>query len=145
MRVQSDIYTHYLSIDYGKKRVGLALSDPTKIFSYPFKTITNDKNIFLILQSIIKEKNIEKIILGNPLSDSGAASKIFDEILAFKKKLEIFFKGEIILWDESYSSEIAKELIVLSVPKKSKRRQKGIIDKNAAAIFLQEYIDNQKK
>ncbi len=132
-----------LAIDYGAKRIGLALSDPMLTFAYAFKTLNNDSNLFKNLKLIISEKNIVKIILGLPYQDDGNLSSNANDILKFKLKLETDFKIEVILRDESYTSEIAKSLILQSVTKKSKRRDKGLVDRNSAAIILQEYLDEK--
>lgn len=130
-----------LAIDFGLKRIGLALSDPLAIFAYPFKTILNDKKLWDELTQIIHEQSIKKIILGLPKKESGGTTSITNDVLEFKKLLEEKFNLEIILRDERYSSLIAKELILESVTKKSKRKEKGLIDKNAAAVILQDYLD----
>lgn len=132
-----------LAIDFGLKRIGLALSDPLAIFAYPFKTILNDKKLWDELTQIIHEQSIKKIILGLPKKESGGTTSITNEVLKFKKLLEEKFNLEIILRDERYSSLIAKELILESVTKKSKRKEKGLIDKNAAAVILQDYLDGK--
>jgi putative Holliday junction resolvase len=131
-----------LGIDYGLKRTGLALSDPLKIFAYPFKTLINDKNFWNELKKVIEEKNIEKIILGFPLNEGGSKSHITDQVKKFAKELGSKFKREIILWDERYTSVMAREKIIESVTKKSKRRDKGLLDQNSAAIILQEYLNS---
>ena len=131
-----------LGIDYGLKRTGLALSDPLKIFAYPFKTLINDKNFWNELKKVIEEKNIEKIILGFPLNEGGSKSHITDQVKKFAKELGSKFKREIILWDERYTSVMAREKILESVTKKSKRRDKGLLDQNSAAIILQEYLNS---
>ena len=136
-------FSRILAIDYGKKRIGLALSDPTKTFAYAYQTFNNDSNLFKNLKELIAEKNIIKIILGLPYQDDGKLSSNANEILKFKEKLERNFKLEILLRDESYTSEIAKSLILQSVTKKSKRRDKSLIDRNSAAIILQEYLDEK--
>lgn len=134
-----------LSIDFGLKRIGLALSDPLLIFAYPFKTIFNDQKLWENLSSIIKEKNIKKIVLGFPLNNNGSKPTIADAVLIFKKKLEKKFKLDVILHDESFSSALAKEKVIESVNKRSKRRDKGLLDQNSAAIILQEYLDSISK
>ena len=136
----SDNLSRILAIDYGAKRIGLALCDPLKTFAYPYTTIPNDDLTFKELKKIISEQGIEKIILGNPLREDGLVSRMLKPILDFKTKLEKDFSLEVILVDESYSSSTAQERIIASVPKKSKRREKGLIDKNAAAVILQEYL-----
>ncbi|MDP3683868.1 MAG: Holliday junction resolvase RuvX [Ignavibacteria bacterium] len=137
---EHDNLSRILAIDYGAKRIGLALCDPLKTFAYPYATIMNDDSTFKELKKIITEQGIEKIILGNPLREDGQVSRMLKPILDFKTKLEKDFSLEVILVDESYSSSTAQERIIASVPKKSKRREKGLIDKNAAAVILQEYL-----
>ncbi len=129
-----------LAIDYGRKRIGLALSDPLKIFAYPFDTLENNNRLFDKLKIIIKEKSIEKIILGNPIKEDGTPSILNTEILELKNYLENEFHLNVILWDERYTSKEAQQIIIQTVTKKSKRRNKGLIDKNAAAIILTEYL-----
>ena len=140
----SDVKTNKLSrilaIDYGAKRIGLALCDPLKTFVYPYLTISNDDSLYSALKKIVEEQEVEKIILGNPLREDGKISRLSEKILKFKVALEKLLKLEIILVDESYSSAMAQERILLTTPKKSKRREKGLIDRNAAAIILQEYL-----
>ena len=130
-----------LAIDYGLKRIGLALTDPLNIFAYPFKTLLKDKNVLDELEKIITGKNVSKIILGYPFNDNGSKSDISGAIEKFAKEITRKFKIEIIFWDEGYTSVMAKEKILESVPKKSKRRDKGLLDRNSAAIILQEYIN----
>lgn len=136
----SEKLSRILAIDYGAKRIGLALCDPLKTFAYPFLTLSNDNSFFEELKKIVREQEVEKIILGNPLREDGQVSKMSGQIMKFKIKLEQLFTLEVILVDESYSSSLAQERILVTVPKKSKRRERGLIDRNAAAIILQEYL-----
>lgn len=137
-------FTRILAIDYGKKRIGTALCDPLKIFSYPFKTVMNDNSTLNELKKIISGQDISLIVLGIP-PDVNNPRSIRNDILKFKEKIEISFKLEVILWDESLTSYIAQEKILQSVTKKLKRRDKGLVDNNSAAIILQEYLDTMKK
>jgi len=134
-----------LGIDFGLKRIGLALTDPLLTFSYPYSTILNDNSLWDNLKSIIAEKKVSKIILGFPPKNNRPDRDITKYVLEFKNKLSTKFGLEVILWDESYTSEMAKQIIVKSVVKKSKRRDKGLIDQNSAAIILQEYLDGEKE
>lgn len=140
-----DNLSRYLAIDFGLKRIGLALSDPLFIFAYAFKTIRNNDSLLHEIRKIVKEKNIVKIILGNPLREDGTASKLSGIIEDFRKKLESEIKIEVMLFDERYSSMIAKEKVIESVSKKSKRRDKGLLDSNSAAVILQEFLDQRLK
>ena len=132
-----------LAIDYGTKSVGLALTDPLLTFAYPFETLTNDKNLCKQLKHIMDEKGINKIILGYPIREDGKESILIREINKFKEKLEKLFKVDIILWDEMYTSRIAEKRILETRTKKKDRRDKRLIDSNAAAIMLQEYLDSK--
>lgn len=132
-----------LAIDYGTKRVGLALTDPLLTFAYPFKTLINDKNLWKQLKLIMYEKGISKIILGYPIREDGKESILIPKINKFKEKLQKLFKVDIILWDEVYTSRIAEKRILETQTKKKNRRNKKLIDSNAAAIMLQEYIDSK--
>jgi putative holliday junction resolvase len=131
-----------LGIDFGHKRVGLALSDPLRIFAYPYKTLNNDKNFWKGLGEVIREKNIEMIVLGYPMQENGLKSEVAEQVEKFSKELEKKFKMKVIFWDERYTSVMAQEKILESVTKKSKRRDKGLLDQNSAAIILQEYINS---
>ena len=136
--------TRILSIDYGLKRVGIALSDPLKIFAYPFKTIKNDNNFFNELVKLIKEQNVLKVILGFPDADNMSTKEVRKKILSLKEKIEKL-NIEVILWDESFTSVIAGERVLESVTKKTKRRDKGLLDQHSAAIILQEYLESNVK
>jgi putative Holliday junction resolvase len=129
-----------LAIDYGAKRIGLAVTDPLKMFAIPFDTIPNDKYTFDKLKQIVNEKNVVKIILGNPVKENGGDSLISKDIRKFKSELEKKINLTIELVDERYSSEIASKRILESVPSKKKRRDKSLIDKNAAAVILEDYL-----
>ncbi len=135
--------TRILSIDYGFKRVGFALSDPLKIFAYPYKTIKNDFGFFNELKKLIKEQNIIKVILGIPDADNISTKEVRNKIFSLKKQIEKL-DIEVILWDESFTSVIAEERVLESVTKKRKRRDKGLLDRHSAAIILQEYLDKVK-
>ncbi|NOX64682.1 MAG: Holliday junction resolvase RuvX [Chlorobi bacterium] len=130
-----------LAIDYGAKRVGLAITDPLRIFAYPLMTLKRDKNFWNDLEQVFKNYDIETIVLGYPLKEDGTRSSSTELIEKFKKELEKKKSIKIILVDERYSSSIAKERILESVPSKKKRRDKKLVDMNAAAVFLQDYLE----
>lgn len=137
--------TRYLAIDFGLKRIGLALTDPLKTFSYPFETINNDNNTINKIGKIILEKKIIKIIIGMPYKESGDIGSLSNKIYEFSNQLKKISDIEILFRDERYSSAIAKERIINSVTKKSARRNKGLIDSNAAAVFLEEYLAEEEE
>ncbi len=131
-----------LAIDHGQKRIGLAITDPLNIFAYPLITLQNDSHFFEKLKKIIVEYNVVKIIIGFPIKESGALSASSKAVLIFKEELERKFSIETELVDERYSSSIAQQRILETVVSKKKRRDKRLIDKNAAAVILEDYLKN---
>ena len=129
-----------LSIDFGLKRIGLAITDPLRIFAYPLTTIQNDGNFWITFNKVLQEFEIEFILLGYPLKEDGSKSTSTKLVEEFKLELAKRYKYPIKLCDERYSSEIAKQRIIESVTSKKKRRDKGLVDKNAAAIMLEDYL-----
>lgn len=128
-----------LSIDHGEVRIGLALSDPLKIISSPYKTIKNsgDESVLAELKSIIGEKDIELIILGHPVGLDGNKTKKTVHVEEFAEKL----KGlgvEIVLYDESFTTVKAHK-IIHSMGKKT-GNNKEMIDMLAAQVILEDYM-----
>ena len=132
-----------MGIDYGEKRIGIALSDPLLTFAYAFTTLPNDSSFLINLSKIIIEKKIIKIILGLPSERFKSSTELSQKVLKLKLEIETKNKIEVVLWDEEYSSVIAKEKIMESVTKKSKRKQKDLLDRHSAAVILQEYLDTK--
>ena len=127
----------FLAIDFGEKRVGLALSDPTKIIAKPFKSITYTDHDDLLNQIslIIEEKNVEKIILGFPKNLKGENTAQTNKVMSFFNLIKNKIIIPIVLQDERFSSVSAKKSLILQNIKTG--HNKGLIDETAAAIFLQ--------
>jgi len=139
--------TKYLCIDYGLRRVGIAVSDEDKKYSFSRDFLYNNDSLFNKLLLLIKQENISKIILGYPLNFKSQKTAQTLEVENFKRKfetslLENSINIDIELYDERFTSNIAKQHIISSGLKKKKRREKGLIDSTAAQIVLQDYIDS---
>jgi putative Holliday junction resolvase len=132
-----------MGIDFGEKRIGIALSDPLFTFAYPFTTLQNDSSFLNKVSLIFLEKKISKVILGLPSSSYKSSKELVQKVLKLKVDIELKNKIDVILWDEEYTSAIAKEKVVESVTKKSKRRKKELLDQHSAAVILQEYLDSK--
>ncbi|HUX93301.1 MAG TPA: Holliday junction resolvase RuvX [Ignavibacteriaceae bacterium] len=137
-------YHRIMAVDYGKKRIGIALTDPLLTFAYPFKTLLNDKNFWHEFTSIVEGQNVSKIILGLPLKENGEEYELTATVFKFKAEIEKKLRIEVLVRDERYTSSIALEMINANVSKKSKRRDKSLIDQSAAAIILQDYLNEKK-
>ncbi len=129
-----------LGIDYGERRIGIAITDPLMIFVSPLATLQNDINFWSNFGKLIAEYEIEKIILGYPYKEDGSKWQVTEKIEKFAEELKKRLKIEVIFMDERYTSELAKSRVIESVTKRSKRRDKGLLDKNAAAIILEDYL-----
>lgn len=129
-----------LAIDYGSKRIGIAITDPLNMFAYPLTTLSNNSRFFENLKKIIDDYHVIKIIVGTPLKESGESSITSLAVEKFVEELKKKINLPIELIDERYSSEIAKQRIIESVKSKKKRRDKSLIDKNAAAVILEDYM-----
>ncbi|MBD3170500.1 MAG: Holliday junction resolvase RuvX [candidate division Zixibacteria bacterium] len=132
-----------LGIDYGRKRIGLALSDPAEKMVTPYGTIIVESTESLLeeLSQIIREEEVELIILGDPVRDDGKRSELHDEIVGFANRLKEKTGLDVKLWDEYFTSRIAEEKLH-STGRKLKGN-KGKIDSLAAAEILQGYIGSK--
>jgi len=131
----------FLAIDFGEKRVGLALSDPMKIIAKPFKTIfySNQKDLINKIALIIKDEKIEKIILGLPKGLKGNNTSQTNIVIEFYNYIKNKIDTPIVMEDERLSSVSAKKSLILQDIKTG--HNKALIDETAAAIFLQLYLD----
>ena len=133
-----------LGLDHGERRIGLALSDPLQIIAKPFKTLDllNHNNIFQTINDIVIENNIESIVVGYPLTLQNDLSIQTEKVLKFVAELKKNVSIDVFLYDERLSSYIAKKSLISQGIKTG--HNKDEIDKTAAAVFLQNYLDEQK-
>jgi putative Holliday junction resolvase len=129
----------YLGIDFGLKRVGLAIGDRVAI---PKGVVSNDQDLIRSVFDLIVEVGAEKVIIGQPIKDDGREGDLSPAIQKFATDLGRVFEGEIIFEDESDTTSSANQkLIAANIPIKKSKEE---IDAIAAAAILQQYIDNQK-
>ena len=132
-----------ISIDYGLKRIGIAITDELKMFAFGLTTVSNFE-IFSFLKKTINEEEVDTIVIGKPLQSNNNPSEIEDQILLFIKKLKkIFPKIIITRYDERFTSLIAKQTISNSGINKKKRKNKSLVDKISATIILQSYLEKK--
>ncbi len=129
-----------IGIDYGERRIGIAITDPLMIFVYPLETLYNDSNFWQNFVKLLSNYEIDKFVLGYPLRQDGSKWQVTEKIELFAEELKKRLNKEVIFADERYTSELAKGRILESVSKRSKRKDKGLLDKNAAAIILEDYL-----
>ena len=131
-----------LGIDYGNRRIGLAISDPLNIFAKPFHTIDKNKKPKFLneIYKVIKSMNIEKVVVGLPLNMKGIDSEQTKIVRKFVQILKKKINIPIIFQDERLSSKSAKEYLIMQNISPSKNKKS--VDSVAASIILQEFLDN---
>ena len=129
-----------LGIDYGERRVGLALSDPMQILARPYITLDRkDKGWMGRLMELIHDQEVTKIVVGYPLNMKGVAT-------AQTKLVDLFIedlKGRVGVGVETYDERLSSQAAIRSLHEQGVKtgHDKGAIDMTAAAIFLQDYLD----
>jgi len=133
-------HTKYLGIDYGKKRIGVSISDNNKVIAFPLETIETNK-IISFLEDLIKKEKIEKIIIGKPLNLNNQLHELEIDIIEFSKLIKSLFPQiKIERIDERYTSKMSSVIINQSGVNQKKRRNKSIIDKISASLILESYL-----
>jgi putative Holliday junction resolvase len=131
-----------LGIDHGSKRMGIALSDPSGMIAQPLEFIPAEPfaDFLSRLKTILKEKQVEQILVGMPRNMDGsygpAALKVQEFVAVLKETIAIPIKT----WDERLTSSQANRFLIEANVRRDQRKQK--VDKAAAAILLQSYLDS---
>ena len=134
-----------LALDYGNKKIGVAISDPMKIIAKPLRVIINTKMEKIIdeLNGLIEEFDIEIILVGMPITMKNTYSEQTDKVVQFIDYLQNNLKIKIDTYDERLTSKMAEKSLILQGIKTGHNKHE--IDKAAAAIFLQNYLDDPTK
>jgi len=134
-----------MALDYGERRIGIALTDQDQLISFPFQTIDTRKtpNVIKELVHIIKEQEIGAVIVGNPLTDDGSDSRKSKDIKKFVKMLSNHISISITLWDESFTTKQA--LAVMKKASKRLKENRDTVDQLAASLLLKDYLESQNQ
>lgn len=133
-----------LSIDYGRKRTGLAASDPLQIIANGLETVETNK-LRQWIKNYMTEEDVEHVVMGYPMHLDGNPTDLVPEIEQLAAWLEKEFEGLTTSYeDERFTSHEAKQIILQSGIKKKKRRDKGLVDKVSAVLILQQYMESQR-
>jgi putative Holliday junction resolvase len=133
-----------LGIDFGLKRTGLAMTDAANIIASPLEYVESSELMGRLIALVEKEK-ISVIVLGLPMNLNNTPTDITANIYLLKEALEKQFPSVLVdLQDERFSSSIAINAMIQGGTKKSKRQEKGIIDKVSASVILQSYLDRKR-
>lgn len=128
----------YIALDYGKKYIGIANSDPDGVLAFPVSVIANNSNTLEVILSLIKEKEIKGIVIGDSVDEAGEKNMIqkyaeeFGTLLKEKTDLPVYYENE------SFTSSHARHAF-------EGVSQKGRIDSSAAALILQRFLDKKNR
>ncbi len=133
-----------LAIDYGKKRVGVAVTDPLQIIATKLTTVRSHL-FFDFLKEYFAKEHVEKVIIGYPLQMNNEPSEAVLYINPFLKRFQkLYPEMPIEQVDERFTSKMAFQTMIDAGVKKMDRRDKGTIDAVSATIILQSYLEQQK-
>lgn len=135
----------YLGLDLGSRTLGVAISDVTHTIATSYIVIRHNEEYDRLLddvEKIVRDEHIEKIVLGFPKNMNNTIGPKGELSLEFKKKLEQKLNIEVILQDERLTTKEAESVLIKNNTRRNKRRK--VIDKLAATIILQSYLDKEK-
>ncbi|OJX90328.1 MAG: Holliday junction DNA helicase RuvA [Paludibacter sp. 47-17] len=131
-----------LAIDYGQKRVGLAVTDPLQLTANGLDTVLSHE-LFNYLRDYVQTEKVEKFVVGLPKQLNGEDSDSMKLIRPFITGLERAFPHiPVVLFDERFTSTLAHRTLLASGAKKKDRQNKALVDKIAATILLQSYLNS---
>jgi putative Holliday junction resolvase len=132
-----------LAIDFGMKRVGLAVTDPLQIIANGLTTVEN-KLALDFISNYCQKENVELIVIGYPLNFDGSKTDSTEGVENFIKKLNKKLPAiKVELEDERLTSKMAKQAMIDGGMKKMKRRDKAMVDKISATLILQSYLESR--
>ncbi len=131
-----------MGIDYGERRIGVALSDPLGWVARPYRIITpeSEEAGLALLSEIVQAESVAKVVVGLPTDSRSQIGEQARTVIRWSRRLSRSIAVPVVFWDESYSSTAAQELADRRT-KRRRGRRPGPVDHIAAAAILQEYLD----
>lgn len=135
-----ELHGRILAIDYGSRRMGLAVSDPLGITAQGLETLErrNKRSDFARLEKLVREYKVQEIVLGNPLRMSGEAGTQAQKVAEFADELRQRFQIPVHLWDERLTSAEANR--ILREAELSIQKRAHAVDRMAATLILQSFL-----
>jgi putative holliday junction resolvase len=138
-------FLRILGLDYGEKRIGVAICDELGLTAQGLSTIIrkNKKHDWELLGNLVKNYQVDKIVIGYPLKLDGSAGIQCEKVDRFTLLLEKAFALPVVKWQETLSTKEAEEILINSGVRWEKRKK--MVDKLAACLILQNYLDSISK
>ncbi len=131
-----------LGIDFGRARIGLAISDELQLLAHPLETIPANADSTKRIAEIVRDRKVDKIVVGVPRHMSGEIGKTANEALEFVAKLRTALPCAVETWDERLTTVFANR--VLRDAGKKTRQTRKYVDQVAAQMILQGYLDRER-
>lgn len=129
-----------LSIDYGKKRTGLAVTDPLQIIAGGLATVSTSE-LFAFLQDYVRRETVERIVIGEPRQADGSPSENLERVKQFVTRWKRALPDiPIEFYDERFTSVLAHRAMLDGGLRKKARQNKALVDEISATILLQDYM-----
>ena len=132
-----------LGIDFGRARIGLAVSDELRWLAHPLITLAADRRAVARITEIAREKDVDLVVIGIPKQLSGKIGTAAGQVLEFVNKLRASLPCEVLAWDERLTTVAAHR--ALREAGKKTRQTRAYVDQVAAQMILQSYLDSQQK
>ena len=132
-----------LSIDFGLKRTGLAITDDAKMFAFGLDTVES-KVLMDKITSLVKDEKVDEIVIGLPKRLNNEDSHVTENVRLLKEAVENKFPLlTVALLDERFTSKMASSAMHTAGATKKQKKEKGLVDKVSATIILQSYLDGK--
>jgi putative Holliday junction resolvase len=128
-----------LGVDFGRARIGVAVSDELGLLAHPVTTIPASRDAAQQINEIAREKNVERVVVGLPRHMNGSVGETAGEALAFAEKLRKLLPCEVVTWDERLTTIAANR--ALRDGGQKTRDSRSFVDQVAAQMILQGYLD----
>jgi len=134
-----------LSIDYGRKRTGLAVTDPLQIIAGGLATVATSQ-LLDYLRGYMAREDVELVVVGEPYQTNGKPSENLPRVRAFVRSLnKAFPQLPVVFCDERFTSVLAHQAMIDGGLRRKARQDKALVDEISATIILQSYMESRKK
>jgi len=130
-----------LALDFGRARIGVAISDELQLLAHPLETIRANERPESRLSEIVRERKVDHVVAGVPRQMNGQIGTAATEVLQFVEKLRLLLPCPVVTWDERLTTAAAHR--ALHNAGKKTRHTRGYVDQVAAQMILQSYLDRR--
>lgn len=135
----------YLGIDYGQKRIGVALSDEAGRVAFPKAVLPAGREALSRINALIREEGVGRVVLGESRDLAGEPNPVMEDIEQFKKDLEELSGAEVVYEREFFTSAMAARQFAPEAGSRKEHPDQGLLDASAAALILQSYLDRLQR